>query len=196
MDAASVTVTLTAGDAFDDGTGLMAGGEVQWSSGEVSLLRDSASWWEYWFGRFVYTRDVTFRGIPPMSGTLTVTLHGGRTAVGNILVGQHVIFGGTEYGVSSGFIDYSQTNVDGYGNEVWVKRRNAKRGSFPVYIHRNDIDYVHSVLSDLSGNPALWIGDDGVGFSSLIIYGFLREYDMGITNWDGNVANFEVRGIV
>ena len=183
MKAAAVSVTLTSGDA------------VIWESGESDLLRDSADWWDYYFGGFRQESIRVFTGIPPVTGVLTVKLTGNRAAIGNILVGEHVIFGETEYGVSTGFIDYSVNTTDGFGNEVWVKRRNAKRGSFPVFINPGDLDYVQQILSDLSGNPALWIGDNGAGFQSMIIYGFLKEYEGSLDNYGRATANFEVRGI-
>lgn len=68
-----------------------------------------------------------------------------------IVVGQHVIFGVTEYGVRSGFIDYSSYTTDTYGNEAWVKRRTARRATFPVWIDPQDADYVQDVLTDLAG---------------------------------------------
>ncbi len=171
-------------------------GETVWDSGEKSLLRDSGSWWDYYFGPFRQESDVVLTAIPPVSGVLTVTLTGPRPAVGSVIVGERVLLGQTQYGARSGFIDYSVSGTDAFGNEVWVKRRNARRGTFPVFLDPKDLDHAQKRLAELSGNPALWIGDDGTGFQSLIIFGFLKEYEAGLDTWGRATATFDVRGIV
>ena len=185
IDAAMVHLELVA-----------SSGDVAWESGEVTLQRDSSDWWDYYFGGYRQDKVKVFFGIPPVSGILRITLYGGRPAIGNILIGEHVTFGLTEYGVRTGFIDYSINTEDSHGNTVWMKRRNAKRGTFPVFIDPADLDYVQQTLADLSGNPALWIGDNGTGFQSMIIYGFLREFDGGLDAYSRATGNFEIRGII
>ncbi len=185
IKATSLRVTLKDGD-----------GEIAWDSEEKSLLRDSESWWDYYFGKRREETDLVLAGIPPITGELTITLTGPRPAIGSIIVGERVILGQTQYGARSGFIDYSVSGTDAFGNEVWVKRRNARRGTFPVFLDPKDMDHVQARLSELSGNPALWIGDDGTGFQCMIIFGFLKEYEAGLDTWGRATATFDVRGIV
>ena len=185
MQATRVTVTIT-----------NTSGETVYGGEPVALLKDSISQWDYWFGPFRFQRDLVLTSIPPATGTVTVTLeHDTCPAIGMIVVGQHAIFGVTEYGVRSGFVDYSSYTTDTYGREAWVKRRTARRATFPVWIDPGDADYVQDILTDLAGNPALWIGDDGAGFSSMTIWGFLKEYDANWETYGKTAGNFEVRGI-
>ncbi len=65
-----------------------------------------------------------------------------------------------------------------------------------MFLDPKDLDHVQRRLSELSGNPALWIGDDGTGFQSMIIFGFLKEYEAGLDTWGRATATFDVRGIV
>jgi hypothetical protein len=107
-----------------------------------------------------------------------------------------IFFGVTQYGVRSGFTDYSKVTVDDFGRYSWVKRGKAREGEFPVWIDRDDLDYVQDVLTDLAGAPALWIGDNGAGFRSMIIHGFLEEYEAGLGDYGRATANYVIRGTV
>lgn len=185
MAAASLTVTLTD-----------SGGNEAWSSGKVNLLSDSTDWWRYYFDIFQFTEDLSFTGIPPVSGELTVTLYGGRPAIGSIIVGELVDLGRTEYGATTGFIDYSANSTDEYGNEVFIKRRNAKRGEFTCFSPPSAMAYIQRVTARLSGRPTLWIGDDGTGFENMLIHGFVREFSVRLDAWSRTTATFELRGIV
>ena len=185
MKAVSVTATLT------DSSGSEA-----WTSGERSLLQDSIDWWDYFFGLFLQREDIVFVHIPPVTGTLTITLEGDRPAIGNIIVGEAMVLGQTLYGVETGFIDYSVNTVDSYGNEVWVKRRNAKRGTFPFWFPPSQLDYVQKTMARLSGVPALWIGDNGTGYESLVMFGFAKEYTADVEAVSYIGATLELRGIV
>lgn len=184
LNMQAVTVTVSVHDST---------GELVWGGEPTSLLRDSQHAWDYWFGSFKFQRDSLFTGIPPTSGTVTVTLtHGTCPAIGMIVVGERIIFGETQYGARSGFIDYSKTEADEYGNEAWSPRGTARRGTFPVWIDPVDMDYVQDILSDLAGNPAFWIGGPK---RSMQIHGFLKEYDASAEDYEKIMANFEVRGI-
>jgi hypothetical protein len=193
MSAASVTITLTATTLNSEGKEVT---EIVWESGTVDLLRDSSDWWDYCFGGYRQQRDKVFTAIPPVTGTLTITLSGGRPAIGNILVGEHVIFGTSEYGIRTGFVSYSNVTTDNFGRVTRTKRRSAKRGSFPVFVDEADLDAVQQILEDLDGDPALWIGDNGTGHQSMIIYGDLKEYEGSLDSYGAGKANFEIRGVI
>lgn len=182
MRAVTATVSVHAAD-----------GELVWGGEPIELLRDSAHAWDYWFGAFRFQRDLLLTNIPPAAGTVTVTLrHGTCPALGMLVVGERVIFGETQYGARSGFISYSKSEADGFGNETWTKRGTARRGNFPVWIDPQDGDYVEDILRDLDGEPALWVGGQA---RALMVFGFLKEFDDGWEDYGKNLANFEVRGI-
>lgn len=172
------------------------GAAVIWGGEKRQLTRDTLRWWNYFFDPPRYDEDWTVTGIPPISGILEVELYGGRPAIGSIIVGEHVQLGYTKYGPRFGFKDYSVNTTDDYGNPLWVKRRNAKRGSFISYIPPKELDYVQQRLSDITGSPALWIGDDGCGYQSMTIFGFLKSCDTSLVAVCNGEATFEIEGIV
>lgn len=171
-------------------------GTEMWDSGEVKLIEGVTSWWDYFFSSILPIEDKVFSDIPPLSGVMTITLYGGTPAIGNIIVGELVDLGSTLYGVEPGFTDFSRSETDDYGNEVFVKRRNAKRASFSAWAHPSRLDYIHKACSRLAGIPALWRGDNGAGFESMIIYGFLREFSPTVENISTLRINYEIRGVV
>lgn len=186
MRAASMNVTLT--DSF---------GEVVWASGEVGLLKDSTSWWEYWFAPFRFERDYVVMGIPPTTGTLAVTLkYGNRPAVGTIVVGEQVALGSTRYGVQSGFLDYSRITRDEFGNEVWVPRKKARTSTVPVWFPVTELNHVNGVIENLLGAPVLWIGNDATDLTALTIFGRLKDYSAEVAGPQLVQANLDIQGII
>ena len=171
-------------------------GNVVYDSGQHRLLQDSASWWEYWLGPFVFKKDIGLNDLPPITGTLKIVLNGARPAIGRIIVGQRVVFGETEYGAQGGLIDYSINTTNPFGDEVWLRRRNARKSSFAALMPPNEVNYVQQTISrSLAGYPALYIGDNNTGYEPLIVFGFLREYDATYLNVSTARVTLDVRGI-
>lgn len=172
-------------------------GELVYGGTPIRLLQPVRNWWEYYFEPLRFQTDLVLTDIPPVAGTVTVTIeHGAAPAIGKLIVGEHIRAGVTQYGARAGIIDYSQYGTDAFGNEFFVKRHTARRASLTAWIEYNDIDYVQETLRELSGSPALWVGDNGVGLNSLVIYGFLKEYEISLDDWEKAIGSFEIRGIV
>lgn len=185
MDATSVKVMLKSDD-----------GEVLWGGETHRLLEDTVSLWNYFFDPFRYLQDKTFTNIIPISGVLEIELYGGRPAIGTIVVGEHVLLGLTQYGPRSGFKDYSISTTDQYGNVQYFERKKAKIGTFSVHIPPKDMDYVTQRVTDVGSRPTLWIGDDGVGYPFMAIFGRLKEFDTSLVGFSQGEATFDIEGFV
>lgn len=184
MDASSATATLI--DGNDD---------VIWKE-DHALHEDTTNLWGYFFDPFRYQEDWPVTGLPPRNGTLVIELRGSRPAIGVIVVGEAVNLGLTQYAPRFGFKDYSISTTDDYGNVVYVERKKAKIGAFSVYIPPQDLDYVTRRVQDIGSRPTLWIGDDNVGYQSMIIFGRLREYDPALVAVSKGEANFDIEGFI
>lgn len=185
MEASSVTATIV-----DTNDSVIWGGETH------ELLEDTVSLWNYFFDPFRYQEDWAVTGLPPRKGTLVIELYGNRPAIGAIVVGEVVNLGATQYAPRFGFKDYSISTTDDYGNVVYVERKKAKIGSFPVYIPPQDLDYVTRRVRDIGSRPTLWLGDDNIGYQSMIIFGRMREYDPALVAVSKGAATFDIEGFI
>lgn len=187
LECQSYQVTL------EDGNGV-----VVYDTGIVSILEDSASWWNYWFDPYLFKQDVGIIDIPPITGVLKIKLmQGPQPAIGRIVVGPRIVFAETEYGAQAGLIDYSNNSTDKFGKEIYVKRHNARKSSFQALMRPNEANYVQQIISRrLTGIPALYIADNNMGYEPLIVFGFLKEYDVTYINVSMVRVTLDVRGIV
>ena len=165
-----------------------------WTSGETTLIEDVPNWWEYFFTPLEGREDVTWSSIPPAVGVLTVTLKGSRPAIGSIIVGRPIFLGTTRHGVETGNLDYSRVEVDAFGNESWVKRRNARQGLFPIWFPLHSLDFVRKTLARVSGSPSFWIGHSG--YESMIMIGYARDDSSMAEGPELCTATLDIRGIV
>jgi len=182
MTASSATATLRDTD-----------GNVLWEK-EKSLMESTYGCYRYFFDPFRTVRDAVEVGLPPYSGTLTLTLRGARPAIGMIVVGEAVQLGVTRYGPSFGFKDYSISSADDYGNLSYVERKKAKIGTFTVYIRPEDLDYVYFRVMEIGKRPTLWMGGDDTGFQSMLVFGRLKEFDPTLSAYSLGEATFELEG--
>lgn len=168
-------------------------GNVLWTR-ERSLMEGTYGCYRYFFDPFRYVRDAVEVGLPPYSGTLTLTLRGARPAIGMIVVGESVQLGVTRYGPSFGFKDYSVSNADDFGNLTYLERKKAKIGTFTVYIRPEELDYVYFRVMEIGKRPTLWMGDDGAGFQSMLVFGRLKEFDPTLSAYSQGEATFDLEG--
>jgi len=170
-------------------------GKIMWQR-ERSLIEGTYGCYRYFFDPFRCVRDAVEVGLPGYSGTLTVTLYGPRPALGMIVVGEAVQLGVTRFGPSFGFKDYSVSSADEYGNLTYLERKKAKIGTFTVYIRPEELDYVYFRVMEIGKRPTLWMGDDGVGFQSMLVFGRLKEFDPTLSAYSYGEATFDLEGTV
>lgn len=168
----------------------------------ISLLEDifHLSLWEYNYLPIINIQNFTQTDLPMVfNGRLCVDIYaaGDKAALGHVLVGRGHELGWTKYGAELGFTDYSRKTVDDFGVATLVRRSYTHRASLPLYLHPDQQDYVASVLADLRGVPALWIGDNITrGHSSLTIYGWLEDFRMVCEGPNEDELSLEIQGLI
>lgn len=170
---------------------------------EYSLMEDifHHSLFEYNYFPIQKRSDLVVTGLPsPARGLLKVeieTLDTESAAVGHIIVGRAQNPGWTEYGAEIGLTDYSRKIVDEFGVTTLVRRSFASHGSFPVYLHPNQMDYVARMLQSVRGTPCLWLGDnDEPGHQCLNIYGWMEDFRMVCEGPNNIDLSIEVQGLI
>ena len=194
VDAGSVSISLTvAGDVVYTATMDLTAGNVV------------GDWYQYFYEP-VYQQDAlvitdlvdaALLDLPAYGdGILTVTLTrtGGTVSCGVLVVGMYADLGETQYNPSIGIVDYSRKEVDAFGNPTIIKRKYSKRMSAKVMVRRAQVDQVARVLAQYRSTPLVWVGAGSL-YTSMIIYGFYKDWDINIDNYAISNLSLQVEGL-
>ncbi len=163
------------------------------------------NWYEYFYEPFYYqtsfaTTDMlnaSLLDLPQYSNTIlcvTVRKAGSTASVGVIATGIVYELGKTQNGMSLSIVDYSKKDTDDYGNTILVRRKFSKRVSATFFLYSSKVDVVSNLLTQYRATPVVWIGADAQ-YSSLVVYGFYRDWNIGIPNNIGSTCTIEIEGL-
>ena len=141
-------------------------------------LRPVAGWFDYFFEPLSKQSDLIIEDLPPF-GTITVTIAG--TSVGTLAVGRTYDIGRTGINPEISIIDYSKKDTDDYGVTSVIERGYSKRIVCDVIVQSNRTDAIAKKLSEIRAKPVIWIAHDGLSFSSLVAYGYYKDWGINIT---------------
>lgn len=186
LNAASVQVVGTAGGSeFYNQTIILS---------DETNVRD---WYEYFTLGIDTATEAIFLSIPYVSGsqfTVTISNPGGTAACGNMIFGDAFLIGQTQYGATAGIIDYSKKSVDEFGRAQLVKRNSSKRINANVWVTKDMTDKVFRKLNDARATACLWISAKDQ-YECLTVYGFYRDYSIGIEYPSYSILQIEIEGL-
>lgn len=139
-------------------------------------------YWDYFFAP-ILRRTELFVELPPYAGVdIDVTIEGesGTAKCGNLVIGELVELGDTEWGAGFGIIDYSRKEADDFGNVDLLERSFRSTNDLTVSVPRALVDEVGRVLTARRAKPTVFIGTDQ--FGSFFTYGFARDWRCRIVN--------------
>lgn len=190
MNAATAKITLTnplVGTVYSRIAGL-SGAEV-------------FDWYQYFFYDPLDRRtQLIFTDVPKVNdGLVTIRLEGSLgelITIGQVLLGVINTIGDTQYGVTSGIIDYSIKDTDEFGNTSFVERAFSKRISANVFVNNPNLNRAQRLLQSVRATPCVWIASDsGVYEESLIVFGFYRSFSIDISYPSYALCNIEIEGL-
>lgn len=188
------TVTLVVRNA--------AGGDIIYEETQSLSADEVFDWYQYFlFDPLNNRSQVLFTNIPPTSTahvTLTIT-SGGTSSVycGICVLGKMVSIGNTEYGVTSGIIDYSRKEPNEFGETVFVRRNFSKKIDARVWLKLKDLNRVQKLLYDLRATPVVWIGSSDPSYEeALIVYGFYRDFTTEISYPTTIFCSIQIEGLI
>lgn len=163
-------------------------------------------WYDYFFLPTSTTiSQIVFEDIPANPTPITnlnyaeliVTgITGATVSVSSVICGNLYSLGDTQYGISSGIIDYSKKDTDEYGNVKLTKRAYSKKVSGKVKIDNSDLNRVQSIMYKLRATPCVWIGSDAAELQeALIIYGFYNDFSTEIAYPTCSLMNLDIIGL-
>lgn len=188
MQATSVVITITDG---------ISGPEIY---NRTVDLNDTAilDWYMYFFEPYDFRKDVVLTDIPPYSTaviTVSVVNTGATSAVGNLLLGNIIELGSTQYGAGVGIRDYSIKETDEFGNTTFLVRAFSKRMQAQIFLDNSSLNYVMRALTNLRAVPAVWIGSESSELEPLIVYGFYRDFNIDIPYPNNSLCSIEIEGL-
>jgi hypothetical protein len=165
----------------------------------ISMIDDAPAInaYNYLFTDMSLKTDVVLLDLPTGSNnviTITITNTLDWAACGVCVIGNAVDIGGTQFGAKTGISDYSTKNIDTFGNALIVKRAYSKRMTATLQIDNYMIDVVGSLLARSRATPMVWIGADNT-YTSLIIYGFYKSFDIDISYSSLSICSIEIEGL-
>lgn len=162
---------------------------------ENSIVLD---WYDYFFEPFVLSTDFVLTDLLPYGSTeIDVTFNGtGTVGVGLFQVGANYRIGDTQQGVNIGIRDYSVKTTDDFGNTTFVERAFSKRMSPLVFMDNSRLNATFKVLSELRATPTVFIGTDEPGYEPLIIYGFLKDWNIAIEYPTASLVSIDIEGLI
>ena len=186
VSATSISVNVTvAGSSVYSNTINMVGGE------------QVIDWYSYFFELITYKSDLVLTDIPPYSNSaITVSIINASSTAkcGNCVVGTYYDLGDTQYGATAGILDYSVKTTDSFGNTTVVQRTYAKRMTSNLMINNNIVDDVVNLLSAYRSTPLVWVGAES-NYTSLIVYGFYKDFDVNIAYPDYSSCSLTIEGL-
>jgi hypothetical protein len=194
IDAATVTVDLS-----------VSGSSVYSASMDLTSGNLVGDWYQYFYepvyqqDSLVITNlvDATLMDLPAYSeGVLTVTLTrtGGTVSCGVMVVGLYADLGVTLYNPTVGIIDYSRKNVDIFGNYDILQRTFSKRMNCTALVQKAAVDQVARTLAQYRSTLLVWVGAGNL-YTSMIIYGFYKDWEISIDNFTYSNLSLQVEGV-
>ena len=186
--------------------GIHLNGEKQFYGYNDLLTNENVgNWYEYFYEPFYYQTSLALTDLVNAAildlpqyadAVLTITIRkpGGSPYVGVIACGIAFELGKTQTGMNVGINDYSKKDVDNFDNIVLVRRRYSKRIRASFFLYSKRVDVVANLLTQYRATPVVWIAADAQ-YNSLVVYGFYRDWDIGIPNNIGSFCNIEIEGL-
>lgn len=140
--------------------------------------RPVEGWFDYYFAPLEAQTDLIIEDLPPF-GEVTVTING--TSVGTLAIGRIHDLGRTRENPEISIVDYSKKETDDFGVTTVLARGYSKRVVADVIVQANRTDTVAKKLADIRAVPVIWIAHDGMNFSSLVVYGYYKDWGINIT---------------
>lgn len=181
------TVTI---EMIDDVDGLVYTKVVELDS---TIILD---WQMYFFESFNQLQDLVITDLPLYgSATIRITLEADNVAIGGLIVGPIYEIGKTQYNVNFGIRDYSIKETDDFGRTFFRERNFSKRMSPTIFIRNSNLVFVSRLLTDIRATPTVFIGSEDPTYEPLIVFGYLRDWDIEIPYPEDSLLRLEVEGL-
>lgn len=173
------------------------GGDVIYTK-EINLDNSSVfDWYSYFFSEFDFSDTAIALDVPPYTySVITVVFTGDEVKVGNLIYGNLIDIGLTQYGVGLGIKDYSVKETDDFGNTTFVRRAFSRRMNPSVYVENSRLRVINRTFEEIRAVPTVWIGSEIQTYDPLIMYGFYKDYNIDIAYPSHSMISIDIEGLI
>lgn len=133
------------------------------------------------------------------SATLKITIDktGSTAKCGQCKYGRSTYIGDSEYGVQSGFVDFSKKDTDEFGQTYlnvgkWAKSQEV-RTHFPIGL----TDAIFEDLKDARGSlVVIEVNQKETDYEALRVLGFFEDWSMTLKNPSIGYIDFDIQGVI
>ncbi len=189
VTVASVSMTNALYLGNIDAATLTVSGVDQYSNSiyneTISLVDNSNVYdaWTYFFAPILYKTDVVLPDLPPYAlteYTITLSKTSGTVKCGTCIIGQIIEFGDTNYGMTSGLLDYSVKQANEFGDYVLTERAYSKTLNINVSVIKGNSDPLMAFAVRNRAKPLVIIGH--IDYVMSYVFGFFKDIK-GVVNY-------------
>ena len=114
--------------------------------------------------------------------------------VGEVIYGQAMVIGRTNYGTAIGIKSFSRKEVDEFGNVKVVKRQNSKFAEYDIDIDNYKLSEVQRYFADIDSIPSVFIGNPDL--EELVVFGFYNDFKATISFPTVSKCTLRVEGLI
>jgi len=179
-------------------------------SATISLISDQIDdWWDYWFAPIRNGRDMVFYFPTQTNATATITISNplGTATCGMVAPGVATEISGIKYGAKIGITDYSFIDTNDFGVSYLSIGSWAKRAAGNFNLPNTLVDSIGKKMVSIRATPAVFdlnkyeyeletSHSSENGFKSLIVYGFVEDYNTEIIAPRHSSGSIEIQGMI
>lgn len=161
-----------------------------------------SDWYQYfYFDPLLKRSQLVLFNIPPSANArveieFTKAGESSILSIGEIIFGSIAEIGLTQYGLTSGIIDYSRKETDEFGTTTFVVRPFSKRMNAQVMVKNLQLNRVYQLLASIRATPVVWIAStDPLLEEATVVYGFYRDFSIEIAYPSHSNCSLEVEGL-
>ncbi len=161
----------------------------------------SAGWYYYFFYDLVYRDDVRWTFTDYKNAILRVYVEwksGETVKVGKLALGNLYTIGLTQYNANVGIIDYSKKETDTLGRTYLKTGNFAKRADIDAWLYSSQVDAIGRIIQKARGQPVMIDAnnEDKSNYESLVLYCFLRDWDITISGPTLSKLTMDIEGLI
>lgn len=160
--------------------------------------------WTYCFSDLNVARDFVFDEIDGWGTTIYDQIHvyvSGEgvpytVRVGEIIAGIATDIGSCHADAQMSLVDYSRKEVDAYGTISITQRAYSWSGTFDVEIPIERSNRVKNLIASLRATPAVYFPTDGDANGGLVIYGYVKDYNVTYSTPEREYFTVQIEGLI
>lgn len=132
--------------------------------------------WTYLFAPILYKNDLVITNLPLYAVTqytATISNPGGDAKCGTLLFGKVTSFGNTNYGMTSGLLDYSVKRANEFGDFVLTERAYSKTLNIDVRTTKGQTDPFMAYAIRYRATPLVIVGS--IDYTMSYVFGFFKD---------------------